>query len=102
MTTKKKCPFCHEIVEMDERVRLGQRVVCPHCYQTFSFGAPPLDGGKSAGANNRKGIKLPSREWFSTFSAVLAALLVFSIISNFPGCHINVNTEYTNGGVQYR
>lgn len=36
------------------------------------------------------------------FASVLLALIVFALLSNFPGCRINVDTEFSNGGVKYQ
>ena len=125
-----KCPYCGEVIETAQEVVIGQHVVCPVCNRKFSYGEemewhstkkmerPQGEDSKVKEAVNEavedqldaviKKLneicetcrqKEKGHGW-KTFVAVLAALIVFSLLSNVPGCRVNVNTEFTNGGVK--
>lgn len=118
-----KCPHCKSELQITDDLAIGQNVRCTVCNLKF-----PYMGGENAiqAGGNERGKELANgtvedkldavikklnevcatckqneknRGW-QTFVAILAALIVFSWLSNIPGCHINVDTEYTNGGVK--
>lgn len=122
-----KCPHCKSVLQITEDLAIGQNVRCTVCNLKFPYSgeeehdttdgnAQSIEQGKEQANGTVEG-KLDvvikklnevcatckqnekNRGW-QTFVAVLAALIVFSWLSNMPGCHINVDTEYTNGGVK--